>query len=53
MSTSTRMPGVTKPATPTTSSTFTAQARIPCWIVAASPPPEPTAASLLSRIGSP
>ncbi len=51
--TSTRIPGVTNPATPTTSSTLTAQARMPWRMVAAKPPPEPTAARRLSRIGSP
>ncbi len=53
MRTSTRIPGVTNPATPTTSSTLTAQARMPWRMVAAKPPPEPTAASRLSTIGSP
>ena len=37
--TSTRMPGTTNPATPTTSFTRTATARMPCGIVAAKPPP--------------
>ena len=51
--TSTRMPGTINPETPTTSFTRTAQARIPGRIVAAKPPPEPAAASLFSKIGSP
>src|ERR1035437_8241147 len=49
---STRMPGTTKPATPTTSLTFTATARIPGGIIAAMPPPAPLGARRDAMIGS-
>src|SRR5271170_858222 len=51
-STSTMVPGITNPATPTTSFTATESARIPSGIVAGSPAPDCVEASLLSRIGS-
>ena len=50
--TSTRVPGMTKPATPTTSLVFTEIARMPSGIVGGSPPPEPSGASLDSVSGS-
>ena len=50
--TSTRMPGTTKPATPTTSLTRIATARIPGGIIAARPPPAPFGARRESMIGS-
>src|ERR1035437_3629875 len=50
--TSTCMPGTTKPATPTTSLTRTATARIPGGIMAAIPPPAPLGARRDSMIGS-
>ena len=46
------MPGITKPATPTTSLVFTEIARMPSGIVGGSPPPEPSGASLDSVSGS-
>ena len=52
ISTSTCMPGTTKPATPTTSLTRTATARIPGGIIAAIPPPAPFGARRDSMIGS-
>src|SRR5580698_2321100 len=51
-STSTIVPGITKPATPTTSFTATESARIPSGIVAGKPAPDCISASLLSSIGS-
>src|SRR6266568_1064556 len=51
--TSTRSPGWTNPATPTTSSTRTASARIPAGRRAARPLPAVLEASRGSRIGSP
>src|SRR5450631_2614365 len=51
-STSTIVPGVTNPATPTTSFTATESARIPCGITAGNPAPDSLGASLLSRISS-
>jgi hypothetical protein len=53
ISMSTRMPGTTNPATPTTSLTRTATARMPDGIMAAKPPPAPFGASRFSTIGSP
>ena len=50
--TSTRVPGTVKPATPMTSLTFTDMARMPGVIVAARPPPAFFGASLFSVIGS-
>ena len=50
--TSTRMPGTTKPATPTTSLTRTGTARIPGGIMAARPPPAPFGAMRDSIMGS-
>ena len=50
--TSTCVPGTTKPATPTTSFTRTATARIPGGIIAAIPPPAPFGARRDSMIGS-
>src|ERR1039457_6774152 len=50
--TSTCMPGTTKPATPTTSLTRTATARIPGGIMAAIPPPAPLGARRDSMMGS-
>ena len=51
-STSTRLPGTTKPATPTTSFTLTERARIPGGMVGGSPAPAPAFASLASVSGS-
>ena len=51
--TSTRLPGRAKPATPTTSFTFTVMARLPWAITADKPPLEPGTASLDSTIGTP
>ena len=50
--TSTRVPGVTKPATPITSSTLTLTARIPSGITIGSPPPASLSASLAVMSGS-
>src|SRR5438093_9624867 len=50
--TSTRVPGATKPATPTTSSTLTEMARIPGGIDGGRPAPDPIGASLVSVSGS-
>ena len=52
-STSTRWPGTTKPATPTTSFTRMATARIPGGMVADMPAPAPLAARRPSSSGSP
>ena len=46
------VPGVTNPATPTTSSTRTETARIPSGITAGRPAPASFGASLAARIGS-
>ena len=51
-STSTMAPGVTNPATATTSFTATDSARIPSGIVAANPPPAAMGANFDSRMGS-
>src|SRR5688572_19119706 len=50
--TSTRVPGTTNPATPTTSSTRTDMARIPGGMVGGRPAPDDRGASLLSVMGS-
>ena len=50
--TSTRVLGVTNPATPETSLTRMVSARLPFSIMTGSPPPAPRGASLPSRIGS-
>ena len=50
--TSTRVPGSTKPATPITSSTRTLTARSPSGMVTARPPPAPRGASLASSSSS-
>ena len=52
-STSTRMPGTAKPATPTISFTRMATARMPLGIRAARPAPPPLGANRLSTMGSP
>src|SRR5512138_2395558 len=49
---STRVPGTTNPATPTTSFTLTAIARMPDGMDGGRPAPAPTGASLLSVTGS-
>ena len=51
-STSTRMPGRTKPATPTTSFTLTATARMPAGMTVASPNPLPRSARRAAFTGS-
>ena len=50
--TSTIVPGITNPATPTTSLTATVSARIPSGIVAGRPAPDCCDANLPSRTGS-
>ena len=51
-STSTRVFGVTKPATPETSFTRIVRARFPSEMMMGRPPPAPLGASLLSSNGS-
>ena len=51
-STSTKLPGSAKPATPTTSLTLTVMARRPCAMTDDSPPWVPTGASRDSSTGS-
>ena len=50
--TSTWAPGTAKPATPTTSSTFTEMARMPSVIIGGRPAPAPARASLAAVSGS-